>query len=100
MLVLTEVDLPQPSSIQVSATAQQMLFANVDRIKSDGVQYYQELFGILRWAVELLGRVDIPLVETALMSTYLALPRVVHLSQLYLSYMWILEDVPETEAYI
>ncbi len=36
-------------------------------LKADGVQYYQELIGILRWAVE-LGRVDI-LFETSLMST-------------------------------
>ena len=52
-----------------------------NELKSDGVQYYQELVGILRWAVE-LGRVDI-LLETALMSTHLALPRVGHLNQLY-----------------
>jgi hypothetical protein len=28
-------------------------------LKADGVQYYQELIGILRWAVELAGRVNI-----------------------------------------
>jgi Reverse transcriptase (RNA-dependent DNA polymerase) len=50
-------------------------------LKADGVQYYQELIGILRWAVE-LGRVDI-LLETALMSTYLAMPRSGHLEQVY-----------------
>ncbi len=37
--------------------------------------------GILRWAVE-LGRVDV-LLETALMSTYLAMPREGHLQQIY-----------------
>ena len=52
-----------------------------DELIGDGVQYYQELIGILGWAVE-LGRVDI-LLETALMSTYMALPRVGHLNQLY-----------------
>ena len=53
-----------------------------DELKSDGVQYYQEeLVGVLRWAVE-LGRVDI-LLEVALMSTYLAMPRIGHLHQLY-----------------
>jgi hypothetical protein len=31
-------------------------------LKSDGVQYYQELIGVLRWAVE-LGRVDIVLLD-------------------------------------
>ena len=41
-------------------------------LKQDGLQRYQELIGMLPWAVE-LGRVDI-LMETALMSTHLALP--------------------------
>ena len=50
-------------------------------LKQDGLQRYQELIGRLCWAVE-LGRVDI-LLETALMSTHLALPRRGHLEQLY-----------------
>ena len=50
-------------------------------LKQDGLQRYQELIGMLRWAVE-LGRVDI-LLEMALMSTHLALPRQGHLEQLY-----------------
>lgn len=50
-------------------------------LKSDGIQVYQELIGVLRWAVE-LGRVDI-LLETALMSTYMAMPREGHLQQIY-----------------
>ena len=41
-------------------------------LKADGLQQYQELIGILRWAVE-LGRVDI-LMETSMMSTHLAMP--------------------------
>jgi hypothetical protein len=50
-------------------------------LKSDGIQMYQEFIGVLRWAVE-LGRVDI-LLETALMSTYMAMPREGHLQQIY-----------------
>ncbi len=50
-------------------------------LKADGVQTYQELIGVLRWAVE-LGRVDI-LLETALMSTHLALPRLGQLEQVF-----------------
>jgi hypothetical protein len=50
-------------------------------LKSNGVQYYQELVGMLRWAVE-IGRVDI-LLETLLMSTHLAMPGVGHLNQIY-----------------
>ena len=42
-------------------------------LKTEGLQRYQELIGILRWTVE-LGRVDI-LLETSLMLTHLALPR-------------------------
>ena len=41
-------------------------------LKQYGLQRYQELIGMLRWVVE-LRRVDI-LLETALMSTHLALP--------------------------
>jgi hypothetical protein len=48
-------------------------------LKADGVQHYQELIGVLRWAVE-IGRVDI-LLETSLLSSYLAMPREGHLEQ-------------------
>ena len=48
---------------------------------SDGIQTYQELIGVLRWAVE-LGRVDI-LLEASLMATYMAMPREGHLQVLY-----------------
>ena len=48
-------------------------------LKADGIQWYQEIVGCLRWAVE-LGRVDI-LLETSLMSQHLALPREGHLEQ-------------------
>ena len=50
-------------------------------LKTDGLQQYQELIGILRWAVE-LGRVDI-LMETSMMSTHLATPRRGHLEQVH-----------------
>ena len=46
---------------------------------ADGLQLFQELIGILRWAVE-IGRVDI-LLEVSLLSSHLALPRVGHLQQ-------------------
>ena len=42
---------------------------------------YQQLIGVLRWAVE-LGRIDINY-EVAIMSQHLALPRVGHLEALY-----------------
>jgi hypothetical protein len=46
-----------------------------------GVKYYQELIGVLRWAVE-IGRLDI-LLEVSLLSSHLALPRTGHLEQVY-----------------
>ena len=50
-------------------------------LKADGVQYYQELIGMLLWAVEIV-RIDI-LLEVSLMSTHLGLPLIEHLDHLY-----------------
>ena len=50
-------------------------------LDAEGIQYFQELIGMLRWAVE-LGRVDI-LLEVSLLSSFLASPRVGHLQQAY-----------------
>jgi hypothetical protein len=47
----------------------------------EGLGYYQELIGVLRWAVG-IGRLDI-LLETSLLSSHLALPRKGHLEQVY-----------------
>ena len=43
------------------------------------INFYQHVIGMLRWLVE-LGRLDI-LLETSLMSSYLACPRIGHLEQ-------------------
>ena len=50
-------------------------------LTSEGTQRYQEFIGVLCWAAE-LGRVDI-LLETAMLSTYMALPRKGHMEQVY-----------------
>jgi hypothetical protein len=50
-------------------------------LNAEGLRYYQELIGVLRWAVE-VGRLDI-LLEVALLSSHLALPRKGHLEQVY-----------------
>ena len=50
-------------------------------LKAEGVKFYQELIGQLRWAIE-LGRVDI-LHEVSIMSSHLAMPREGHLEQIY-----------------
>ena len=50
-------------------------------LNAKGLQKYQEMIEMLRWAVE-LGHVDM-LLETAVMSTHLALPHIGHLEQVY-----------------
>ena len=50
-------------------------------LKADGIQYFQELIGVLQWACE-IGRVDI-LLETYLLSTHFASPRIAHLEQVF-----------------
>ena len=52
-----------------------------DECNSDEAARYQQLIGVLRWAVE-LGRIDI-YTEVALLSQQLALPRVGHLEVVY-----------------
>ena len=61
-----------------------------------GVQTYQELIGILRWAVE-IGRVDI-LLEVSLLSSHLALPRSGHLQAVYQVFGY-LKHVPKRRLY-
>jgi hypothetical protein len=51
----------------------------MSELKADGLQWYQEMIGSLRWVVE-IGQVDI-LLETAIMSKHLALPHDGHLEQ-------------------
>ena len=58
-----------------------------DECDAEHVQRYQQIIGILRWAVE-LGRVDIQ-VEVAIMSQYQASPRQGHLEALYLIFHFL-----------
>lgn len=57
-------------------------------LRIEHVSRYQQLIGILRWAVE-LGRIDIQ-IEVAIMSQYQMNPREGHLEALYLvfHYLW------------
>jgi hypothetical protein len=50
-------------------------------LKITGICYFQELIGILRWAVK-LGHIDIA-TKVSLLSSHLALPREGHLQQVY-----------------
>ena len=52
-----------------------------EELTAVGVQHFQELIGVLRWAIE-LGRVDL-CQEVAMLSSHLALPRYGHLQQAY-----------------
>ena len=63
----------------------------------EGVQFYQEMIGILRWAVE-IGRVDI-LLEVSLLSTHLALPRIGHIQAVYHIFGY-LKQVPKRKLYV
>ena len=50
-------------------------------LETEGLGYYQELIGVLQWAVE-IGRLAI-LLKISLLSSHLALPREGHLEQIY-----------------
>ena len=62
----------------------------------EGVQFYQKLIGIIRWAVE-IGRVDI-LLDVSLFFSHLALPRIGHLKAVYHIFGY-LKQVPKRKLY-
>ena len=65
-------------------------------MNAEGLQVYQELIGILQWAVE-VGRVDI-LLEVFLLSYQPALPCVGHLQAVYRLFGY-LKQVPKRKLY-
>ena len=65
-------------------------------MNAEGLQVYQELIGILHWAVK-IGRVDI-LLEVSLLSSQLAFPRVGHLQAVYRVFGY-LKQVPKRKLY-
>ena len=65
-------------------------------LNAAGIQTYQELIGILRWAVE-IGRIDI-LLEVSLLSSHLALSIVGHLQAVYRVFGY-LKQVPKRKLY-
>ena len=81
-LELSRVNQRLPSRCKTPMTVRYRPERDVSaELTSAGVQRYQELIRVLRWAAE-LGRVDI-LLETAMLSTYMALPRKGHWEQVY-----------------
>ena len=73
MKLRSKIEVPMPQGYHPEIDAS-------DELNSDGVTMYQELIGMLRWAVE-IGRVDI-LTELSLLSAYQASPRQGHLEHL------------------
>ena len=67
------------SSTPMSSQAQPELDSSTE-LNQDDITFYQELIGMLRWAIE-LGRVDVYL-EVSLLSAYQAAPRQGHLEEL------------------
>ena len=79
---LVQLNLRLPSKCTTPfASGYHPLEDTTKELDAEGTRYYQELIGVLRWAIE-LGRVDI-LLEILLLSLHLALPRMGHLQQLY-----------------
>ena len=62
-----------------------------DECDAEHVSRFQQLIGILRWAVE-LGRIDIQ-VEVSIMSSYSASPRQGHLEALYLIFHYLSKNL-------
>ena len=65
-------------------------------MNSEGLHVYQELIGILRWAVKIV-RLDMFL-EVFLLSSQLAFPRVGHLQAVYRVFGY-LKQVPKRKLY-
>ena len=66
-------------------------------LDTEGIQFYQEMMGMIRWATE-LGKVDI-LHELSLLSQYQASPRIGHLEQALHIFAY-LEKKPKLTLYL
>jgi Reverse transcriptase (RNA-dependent DNA polymerase). len=62
-----------------------------DELDSQGIHRFQELIGILQWAVE-LGRVDI-MTEVSCLSQHLCAPRVGHLDAAYMIFRFLQRNI-------
>ena len=60
---------------------------NTPELESDGIVFFQELIGVLRWAIE-IGRFDIQ-TEVSILSSFQAAPRQGHLEQVIHIYLHI-----------
>jgi hypothetical protein len=88
--------LPSKATTPMQANYRPELDTSAE-LKLDGMRYYQELIGILRWAIE-LGRIDI-IMEVSMLSTHLALPREGHLQQVYHIFAFLKNKPKRTIAF-
>ena len=65
-------------------------------MNAEGLHTYQEIIGILRWAID-IWRIDI-LLEVSLLSSHMALPRIVHLQAVYRIFGY-LNQLPKRRLY-
>ena len=95
--ILAKSDLRLPSRCDTPMSTSYHPSEDVTReMNAGGLHIYQELIGILRWAIE-IGRIDI-LLKVSLISSHLALHRIGHLKAVY----WIfgyLKQVPKRRLY-
>ena len=69
-----------------------------DELDDQGIHWFQELIGILRWAVE-LGRVDI-MTEVSCLSQHLCAPRVGHLDAAYMIFRYLQRNLSKNTGRI
>ena len=88
--------LPSKATTPMQANYRPELDTSAE-LKLEGMRYYQELIGVLRWAIE-LGRIDIAM-EVSMLSTHLALPREGHLQQVYHVFAFLKNKPKRTIAF-
>ncbi|MGH7974682.1 MAG: reverse transcriptase domain-containing protein, partial [bacterium] len=79
---LRKVDLKLPTKANTPMTSGYRPELDVSQLLDDEqANYFQNLIGVLRWAVE-LGRIDIH-IDIAMLSSFLVQPRIGHLDQVF-----------------
>jgi hypothetical protein len=87
----------QPKCLMPMTSGYRPELDSTAELNDEDCRYYQELIGVLGWAVE-LGCIDI-LTEVAMLSTYFALSRTGHLEQVYHIFGYLKENPKKTLAF-
>ena len=94
---LTESDLRLPYRCDTPMSTSYHPSKDITReLNAEGLHTYQELIGILRWAIK-IGRINI-LLEVSLISSHMALPRIGHIQAVYRIFGY-LKQVPKWRLY-